>query len=152
MEAVSRAKFKFFDVTPLGQLMNRFSKDLEAVDQEVAPIAIGVIGCALGIVVTVALIAFITPGFLIAGVFITIAYWLVGSFYLRASRDLKRLEAVQRSPLFQQFSETLSGMTTIRAYGDERRFIRENLTKINTQSRPFIYMWACNRWLSFRTD
>ncbi|KAM0276550.1 hypothetical protein ACHAQH_006651 [Verticillium albo-atrum] len=152
MDAVSRAKFKFFDVTPLGQLMNRFSKDLEAVDQEVAPIAIGVIGCALGIVVTVALIAYITPGFLIAGVFITIAYWLVGSFYLRASRDLKRLEAVQRSPLFQQFSETLSGMTTIRAYGDERRFIRENLTKINTQSRPFIYMWACNRWLSFRTD
>ncbi|KAL2754907.1 hypothetical protein ACRALDRAFT_1043623 [Sodiomyces alcalophilus JCM 7366] len=152
MESVSRAKFKFFDVTPLGQIMNRFSKDLEAVDQEVAPIAIGVISCALGIVVTVVLIAIITPGFLIAGVFITVAYWLVGSFYIRASRDLKRLESVQRSPLFQQFGETLSGMTTIRAYGAERRFIRENLAKINTQARPFIYLWACNRWLSFRTD
>jgi ABC-type multidrug transport system fused ATPase/permease subunit len=152
MDAVCRAKFKFFDVTPLGQLMNRFSKDLEAVDQEVAPIAIGVMGCALGIVVTVVLIAYITPGFLIAGVFITAAYCFVGIFYLRASRDLKRLESVQRSPLFQQFGETLSGMTTIRAYADERRFIRENLTKINTQSRPFIYLWACNRWLAFRTD
>ncbi|KAH7368831.1 ATP-dependent bile acid permease [Plectosphaerella cucumerina] len=152
MTAVSRAKFKFFDVTPLGQLMNRFSKDLEAVDQEVAPIAIGVLSCALAIVVTVVLIASITPGFLIAGIFITGAYWLVGLFYLRASRDLKRLESVQRSPLFQQFGETLSGMTTIRAYGDERRFIRENLHKINTQSRPFIYLWACNRWLAFRTD
>ncbi|KAF6803445.1 ATP-dependent bile acid permease [Colletotrichum musicola] len=150
--SVSRAKFKFFDVTPLGQLMNRFSKDLEAVDQEVAPIAIGVFGCALGILVTVVLISYITPGFLIAGVFITAAYWYVGSFYLRASRDLKRLESVQRSPLFQQFGETLSGMTTIRAYGDERRFIRENLNKINVQSRPFIYLWAANRWLAFRTD
>ncbi|KAJ0387812.1 hypothetical protein COL922a_001647 [Colletotrichum nupharicola] len=149
---VSRAKFKFFDVTPLGQLMNRFSKDLEAVDQEVAPIAIGVFGCALGILVTVVLITVITPGFLVAGVFITAAYWFVGSFYLRASRDLKRLESVQRSPLFQQFGETLSGMTTIRAYGDERRFIRENLTKINVQARPFIYLWAANRWLAFRTD
>ncbi|KAL0943633.1 ATP-dependent bile acid permease [Colletotrichum truncatum] len=149
---VSRAKFKFFDVTPLGQLMNRFSKDLEAVDQEVAPIAIGVFGCALGIIVTVVLITAITPGFLVAGVFITAAYWFVGSFYLRASRDLKRLESVQRSPLFQQFGETLSGMTTIRAYGDERRFIRENLTKINVQARPFIYLWAANRWLAFRTD
>ncbi|WYZ38528.1 hypothetical protein EsH8_III_000442 [Colletotrichum jinshuiense] len=149
---VSRAKFKFFDVTPLGQLMNRFSKDLEAVDQEVAPIAIGVFGCALGILVTVVLISIITPGFLIAGVFITAAYWFVGAFYLRASRDLKRLESVQRSPLFQQFGETLSGMTTIRAYGDERRFIRENLSKINVQSRPFIYLWAANRWLAFRTD
>ncbi|KAK0368022.1 ABC transporter [Colletotrichum tamarilloi] len=149
---VSRAKFKFFDVTPLGQLMNRFSKDLEAVDQEVAPIAIGVFGCALGILVTVVLITIITPGFLIAGVFITAAYYFVGAFYLRASRDLKRLESVQRSPLFQQFGETLSGMTTIRAYGDERRFIRENLSKINVQARPFIYLWAANRWLAFRTD
>lgn len=152
MSAVARAKFKFFDVTPLGQLMNRFSKDLEAIDQEVAPVAIGVMSCAVGIVITVVLIAAITPGFLVAGVFITGLYILVGMFYLRASRDLKRLESVNRSPLFQQFGETLSGVTTIRAYGDERRFIRENLTRINTQARPFIFLWAANRWLAFRTD
>lgn len=152
MRSVSRAQFKFFDVTPLGQIMNRFSKDLEAVDQEIAPIAISVLFCALGIVITVAIISVVTPLFLIAGVFITIIFWFVGSLYLNTSRDLKRLESVQRSPLFQQFGETLSGMTTIRAYGDERRFIRENLNKINTQSRPFIYLWACNRWLAFRCD
>ncbi|KAL1841897.1 hypothetical protein VTJ49DRAFT_6419 [Mycothermus thermophilus] len=152
MSSVTGAKFKFFDVTPLGQMMNRFSKDLEAVDQEVAPIAIGVLSCGLGIIVTVVLIAYITPAFLIAGVFITLAYVLLGQFYLHASRDLKRLESVERSPLFQQFGETLSGITTIRAYGDERRFIRDNLARINTQLRPFIYLWAANRWLAFRTD
>ncbi|KAF5131162.1 ATP-dependent bile acid permease [Metarhizium anisopliae] len=152
MGAVTRAKFKFFDVTPLGQLMNRFSKDLEAVDQEIAATAIGVMSCALSLIVTVVLIAVITPGFLIAAVFIGGIFYFVATFYLRASRDLKRLESVQRSPLFQQFGETLSGMTTIRAYGDERRFIRDNLAKVNTQSRPFIYLWACNRWLSFRAD
>ncbi|KAL2197749.1 hypothetical protein P885DRAFT_35250 [Corynascus similis CBS 632.67] len=152
MNAVTGAKFKFFDVTPLGQMMNRFSKDLEAVDQEVAPIAIGVMSCALGIIVTVILIAYVTPMFLIAGVFIALAYVFLGQFYLHASRDLKRLESVERSPLFQQFGETLSGVTTIRAYGDERRFIRDNLARINTQLRPFIYLWAANRWLSFRTD
>lgn len=152
MSAVTRAKFKFFDVTPLGQLMNRFSKDLEAVDQEISPTAIGVMSCALSLVVTVVLIAYITPGFLIAAVFIAGLFYLVATFYLRASRDLKRLESVQRSPLFQQFGETISGMTTIRAYGEERRFIRDNLAKVNTQSRPFIYLWACNRWLAFRAD
>lgn len=152
MSAVSRAKFKFFDVTPLGQLMNRFSKDLEAVDQEIAATAIGVMSCALSLVVTVVLIAFITPAFLIAAVFIAAIFYFVATFYLRSSRDLKRLESVQRSPLFQQFGETLSGMTTIRAYGDERRFIRDNLSKVNTQSRPFLYLWACNRWLAFRAD
>jgi ABC-type multidrug transport system fused ATPase/permease subunit len=152
MESVTRAKFKFFDVTPLGQLMNRFSKDLEAVDQEVAPIAIGVMSCALAIAVTVALITAITPGFLGAAIVISAMYFFVGKFYLRSSRDLKRLESVQRSPLFQQFGETLSGITTIRAYGDERRFIRDNMMRINTHSRPFIYLWAANRWLAFRID
>ncbi|KAL5612887.1 hypothetical protein BROUX41_004035 [Berkeleyomyces rouxiae] len=152
IESVTRAKFKFFDVTPLGQIMNRFSKDLEAIDQEIAPIALSVAGCALGIIITIVLIASITPLFLVAAFFITLLFLAVGVLYINASRDLKRLESVQRSPLFQQFGETLSGMTTIRAYGDERRFIRENLTKINTQSRPFIYLWACNRWLALRSD
>ena len=152
ISAVTRARFKFFDVTPLGQLMNRFSKDLEAVDQEIAPVAIGVMSCALSLVVTVVLIAIITPAFLIAAVFIFVLFYLVAAFYLRASRDLKRLESVQRSPIFQQFGETLGGMTTIRAYGEERRFIRDNLAKINSQSRPFIFLWACNRWLAFRAD
>ncbi|CAN8095760.1 unnamed protein product [Discula destructiva] len=152
MTAVTKAKFKFFDVTPLGQIMNRFSKDMEGVDQEVAPVAIGVMTCALGIAVTIILIASVTPGFLVAGFFITAAYFFLGKFYLASSRDLKRLESVQRSPLFQQFGETLSGVTTIRAYGDERRFVRENLAKINAQLRPFIYLWAANRWLAFRTD
>jgi ABC-type multidrug transport system fused ATPase/permease subunit len=43
-------------------------------------------------------------------------------------------------------------MTTIRAYGDERRFIRENEHRVNTHSRPFLYSWAANRWLAFRVD
>ncbi|OAR00271.1 hypothetical protein LLEC1_03401 [Akanthomyces lecanii] len=152
LSSVMRARFKFFDVTPLGQIVNRFSKDLEAVDQDIAPTAIGVLACALSLIVTVVLIAAITPGFLIAAVFIAILFYGVSVFYLRASRDLKRLESVQRSPLFQQFGETLSGMTTIRAYGVERRFIRENLDKVNTANRPFIYLWALNRWLAFRAD
>ncbi|KAF2184709.1 ATP-dependent bile acid permease-like protein [Zopfia rhizophila CBS 207.26] len=152
IQAITHAKFRFFDQTPLGQLMNRFSKDIESVDQEVAPVAIGVVHCLASIITIVILISVITPGFLIAGTFITILYTLIGRFYLNSSRDLKRLESVHRSPLYQQFGETLSGMTTIRAYGDERRFIRENLNRINTQHRPFIYLWAANRWLAFRVD
>lgn len=77
--------------------------------------------------------------------------WSV-KFYLKSSVDLKRLESVQRSPLFQQFGETLTGITTIRAYGDEKRFIRDNMLRVNTHNRPFIYLWAANRWLAFRID
>lgn len=150
--SVTRAKFKFFDSTPLGQLMNRFSKDLEAIDQEVASIAIGVLGCLSTVLCIVILISIITPRFLIAALFISVIYYAIGKFYLSSSTDLKRLESVQRSPLYQQFGETLSGVTTIRAYGDERRFIRDNQHRIDTHNRPFIYLWAANRWLALRID
>ncbi|KAF2858147.1 hypothetical protein K470DRAFT_260069 [Piedraia hortae CBS 480.64] len=152
MERITHAKFRFFDSTPLGQIMNRFSKDIEALDQEVAPVATGVVHCLASIITIIVLISIITPGFLIAAVFITILYFVIGRLYINSSRDLKRLESVQRSPLYQQFGETLTGMTTIRAYGDEQRFIRKNLEQINTHSRPFIYLWGTNRWLAFRVD
>jgi len=152
LNSVSRAKFRFFDSTPLGQLINRFSKDIEAVDQEVAPVAVGMLHCLASVFTIVVLISVITPGFLIAGIFISAIYFAIGKFYIRSSRDLKRLESVQRSPLYQQFGETLSGITTIRAYGDERRFIRDNQNRVNTHNRPFIYLWAANRWLALRVD
>lgn len=152
LNSVTRAKLQFFDTTPLGQLMNRFSKDIEAVDQDVAPIAVGVLGCLFSLITIVVLISAITPAFLVAGLFITIIYFAIGQFYLRSSRDLKRLESVQRSPLYQQFGETLSGIVTIRAYGDEKRFIRDSQNRVDTHNRPFIYLWAANRWLALRVD
>ena len=152
LEAVTRAKLQFFDTTPLGQLMNRFSKDIEAIDQDVSPVAVGVLGCLASLISIVVLICVITPGFLIAGFFITLVYWAIGAFYIRSSRDLKRLESVQRSPIYQHFGETLSGVVTIRAYGDERRFIRDNQHRVDTHNRPFIYLWAANRWLALRVD
>lgn len=152
LDSVTRAKLQFFDTTPLGQLMNRFSKDIEAIDQDVSPVAVGVLGCLASLISIVVLISVITPRFLIAGFFITLIYFAIGQFYLRSSRDLKRLESIQRSPIYQQFGETLSGVVTIRAYGDERRFIRDNQSRVDAHNRPFIYLWATNRWLALRVD
>lgn len=152
LKAVMHAKFRFFDSTPLGQLMNRFSKDVESVDQEVAPVAIGMLHSLASVIMIVILISVITPGFLIAGIFITLVYTALGAIYLNSSRDLKRLESVQRSPLYQQFGETLNGIVTIRAYGDGPRFIVDNHRRINSYNRPHLYLWASNRWLALRVD
>ncbi|KAL2853551.1 hypothetical protein BJX68DRAFT_43957 [Aspergillus pseudodeflectus] len=152
LNTVMHAKFRFFDSTPLGQLMNRFSKDIEAIDQEVAPVAIGMLHSLASVIMIVILISIITPGFLIAAVFIGMVYFALGAVYLNASRDMKRLESVQRSPLYQQFGETLNGIVTIRAYGDGPRFIVDNHRRINSYNRPHIYLWAANRWLAFRVD
>lgn len=152
LESILRAKFRFFDSTPLGQMTNRFSKDIQQIDQELAPVAVGMIHCAASVLVIVILISSILPGFLIPGFFIGLMYLATGMFYIRSSRDLKRIESVQRSPLFQHFGETLTGVVTIRAYGDEARFMQDSHHRVNTHNRPFIYLWATNRWLAFRMD
>ncbi|CCD26193.1 putative ATP-binding cassette multidrug transporter VMR1 NDAI_0H00190 [Naumovozyma dairenensis CBS 421] len=152
LHTVLHSKLRFFDATPIGRIMNRFSKDIEAVDQELTPYLEAAFYCLVECVSTMLLIAFITPQFLILAIFIGFLYYLVGYFYMAASRELKRFESVTKSPIYQHFSETLVGIVTIRAYGDEKRFMLENLHKIDENNKPFFYLWAFNRWLSFRID
>lgn len=149
---VLSAKLRFFDKTPQGRIMNRFSKDIESVDQELTPVAEGVFICVVQCVSVLVLIVFITPGFLIFGLIIAFLYYLVGIFYLSLSRELKRFESITKSPIHQHFSESLNGVATIRAYGVESRFMKQNLNAIDENNRPFFYLWVANRWLSFRIE
>lgn len=152
LDAVMRAKFTFFDRTPLGRVMNRFSKDIESIDQEIASFSIGLLECAFQIITAVIFISVVTPGFLIAVIVVIILYFIVGGLYISSSRDLKRLESTQRSPLYQQFGETISGIITIRAFKDEARFLEENQRRVDEYNRPYIYLWATNQWLALRLD
>ncbi|KAJ1567639.1 hypothetical protein HK096_009230 [Nowakowskiella sp. JEL0078] len=65
---------------------------------------------------------------------------------------MQRLESVSNSPIYALFSETLNGVTTIRAYGHQSRFMAENTKKVNTNHRFYFYLWVSNRWLCLRTD
>ncbi|KAI5960459.1 YBT1 [Candida pseudojiufengensis] len=152
LKTILRAKLRFFDKTPLGRIMNRFSKDIESVDQEVTPFAEGAFICLVQCISTLILVSFITPGFLFFAVIISFLYYLVGYFYLTLSRELKRFESITKSPIHQHFSESLNGVATIRAYGIESRFMKQNLQAIDNNNRPFFYLWVANRWLSFRID
>ncbi|XBW38321.1 hypothetical protein QEN19_003910 [Hanseniaspora menglaensis] len=152
LDNVMFSKLRFFDTTPIGRIMNRFSKDIESVDQDLAPFVEGSFNCLVQCISTIILIAWITPTFLIGAFIIGSLYYALGYFYTCGSRELKRYESITRSPIMQHFSETLVGVSTIRAYGDERRFIKENLKKIDTNNRPFFYLWVANRWLSARID
>ena len=152
LQNIMRATFGFFDKTPIGQITNRFSKDLDTIDNDILLVASGVLQSIFGLVMIIALISAITPGFFLPATILTLLYFGIGFIYIRSSRDLKRIESAQRSPIYQQFGETLSGVTTIRAYGDETRFAQENATRVNNYNRPFIYLWATNRWLALRVD
>ncbi|SCU77356.1 LAME_0A00826g1_1 [Lachancea meyersii CBS 8951] len=152
LKRVLYAKLRFFDSTPIGRIMNRFSKDLEAVDQELTPYVEGAFVSLIQCVTTVLLIAYITPGFFFVALLVGLMYYFVAYFYMVGSRELKRFESMSRSPIHQHFSETLVGISTIRAFGDERRFMEANLQKIDENNKPFFYLWVANRWLAFRVD
>ncbi|EGV63978.1 Transporter of the ATP-binding cassette (ABC) [Yamadazyma tenuis] len=152
LTTVLGAKLRFFDKTPIGRIMNRFSKDIEAVDQELTPFAEYAFICLVQCVSTLFLITFITPGFLFFAFLISFIYYVIGLLYISLSRELKRYESISKSPIHQHFSESLAGIATIRAYGVESRFMKQNLSKIDTNNKPFFYIWVANRWLSLRVD
>ncbi|KAI8092836.1 uncharacterized protein BX664DRAFT_357339 [Halteromyces radiatus] len=152
LDRILRAKVRFFDTTPMGRIVNRFSSDLETIDQEVSPQLSFLMFSVVSTVMVVIVVTAVTPAFLVPGFFISILYWFIGIYYLRTSRDLKRLNAISRSPIYTQFNESVNGVATIRAFGCQERFILENFNKVDNNNRPFIWMWATNRWLHCRVE
>lgn len=79
-------------------------------------------------------------------------YYRLAYGYLEAGRDLRRMEAVAKSPVFQSFSELLEGIVTVRAFSAESRFLDGVFTKIDTMNKMWWAFWMTNRWLLFRFD
>lgn len=146
------APVRFYDQTPNGRIMNRLSTDMETIDQDVPS---GLMFFTLELFATASVIVAIAialPAFLIAGVFISLAYVLLGWLYISSSRELKRIEAITRSPVYSLVGESLMGVTSIRAYSDSSRFTSKLFNLIDDTNRPFFVLWLTNRWLSIRSD
>ncbi|KAF9211230.1 hypothetical protein BGZ59_008367 [Podila verticillata] len=150
--AVVRAPLRFFDTTPVGRIMNRFSKDFETVDGSIANNCAQLLSLIMSVSSIIVVLSFITPLFVVVAALISIAYLAVGKKYIDTSRELKRLHSVSRSPIFSTFGETLAGVATIRAFSEQSRFMADLLDKIDHSNRPFYFLWIANRWLSVRSD
>lgn len=152
LRALTRARFQFYDSTPLGQILNRLSRDMEVIDQELASILLGYQHAAFSVLTILVILCVISPTFILPGLLILPIFFAIGKLYIDTSRDLKRLESVQRSPLYQHFEESLNGIVTIRAYNHEKRFLDEARNRLDNHSKAYFYLWAANAWLAFRVD
>ena len=122
---VLQAQLLFFDINPAGRILNRFSKDIGAID-ELLPKMFLLATQLLLFVFTAALVPSFTNfwlGFFTLPIFMIFAY--LARYYLKTSRDLKRLESICRSPVFSHFSETMAGLDTIRTRKKERDYINK---------------------------
>ena len=93
-----------------------------------------------------------TPTFVVLILPFAGIYYYIQRYYLRTSRELKRLESVTRSPVYSHFQESLGGISTIRAYEQEDRFIHENTWRIDFNTRAYFPLVSANRWLAVRLE
>lgn len=150
LHRVFRAPLRFFDTTPIGRILNRFSKDFETIDSNIPNDFMNFVTEWIIIISSVLTVSAVLPVFLIPMLIVAILNVYIGAMFISTSRELKRMDSVTRSPLFSNFTETIVGVATIRAFGATRKFLQDMLKYIDTNARPYYYTWTINRYISVR--
>uniref|UniRef100_A0A3Q2T544 ATP-binding cassette, sub-family C (CFTR/MRP), member 9 n=1 Tax=Fundulus heteroclitus TaxID=8078 RepID=A0A3Q2T544_FUNHE len=152
LNKIIHAPIRFFDVTPLGQILNRFSADTNIIDQHIPPTLESLTRSTLLCLSAIGVIASITPAFLVALVPLAVAFYFIQKYFRVASKDLQDLDDSTQLPLLCHFSETAEGLTTIRAFRHEAKFKQRMLELTDTNNTAYLFLSAANRWLEVRTD
>ncbi|XP_068451746.1 ATP-binding cassette sub-family C member 10 [Clinocottus analis] len=150
LERVLKATVSFFDTTPMGRILNRFSSDVYAVDDSL-PFTLNILlANAFGLLGLLLVISYGLPWVLALLLPLALLYHRTQRFYRHTSRELKRLCSVTLSPVYSHFSETLTGLGTIRASGNAARFEEELARRLERNQRCLFLSNAAVQWLSIR--
>nr|APD26530.1 ATP-binding cassette transporter subfamily C member 1 X7 protein [Brachionus koreanus] len=152
LHSVLRGNLRFFETTPIGRIVNRFTKDVEATEESIPYSIKSLIECSLSLLSTVTIISTSTPIFLLALLPISIFYIFVQRYFVPSNRQLKRLQAATKSPIFSHFSECQAGVSTIRAYDAQNRFIKIMQENIDEYLVHYYCNTVSNRWLALRLE
>lgn len=146
------APVSFFDTTPLGRIMNRFSRDMDTVDNQLPDSLRSLLtmgGLALSSLFLIGITSWTSiPAILL----LSILYVHIQRAYRASSRELKRLDSLARSPLYAQFSEALGGLATIRAFRAQSRFAAAHYAAADAHNRPYFLQQSIQRWLGVRLE
>ena len=152
MESTLRAPVSFFDTTPTGRILNRFSKDVDVMDNSLTD-AIRMYFFSLAMIVSVFILTIVYFHYFAIALFpLSIGFVFAASYYRASAREVKRHEAVLRSVVYAKFGEALTGVACIRAYGLRDRFIAEIHKAIDGMNSAYFITFANQRWLSLRVD
>lgn len=152
MQKILHAPMSYIDTTPLGRIMNRFTKDTDALDNETGEQIRLFLHPAAFVCGIIILCIIYLPWFAIAVPPLAVVFVCVTNYYQSSSREVKRLEAVKRSFVYNNFNEVLSGMSTIKAYQASERFINKNDTLLDKMNEAYFVVIANQRWISIHLD
>jgi ABC-type multidrug transport system fused ATPase/permease subunit len=147
-----KSTMAFFESTPSGRILNLFSRDIETIERAIPDSLRKFLIYFFQIVSTLVIITVATPLFLVGLFPIAFIYLYVRRYFVASLRQLKRMDSVSKSPILSHFSESLTGLSTIRAYKVENRFRQEMEQKIDENLMFYFPNNIANRWLSLRLD
>ena len=149
---IMRSGMAFFETTPIGRIVNRFSKDMDSIDIWLMDGFLFFFVVFLQILGAIIMIELSLNYFLCIALPLFAVFFVLQRFYIATSRQLRRLDSTTRSPIYSQFSESLSGVSTIRSYGASERFEMESDSRIDMNQTCSFSTWVTNRWLSTRVQ
>ena len=150
--SILRSNMEFFESTPIGRIINRFSKDVEAVERSIPDSFRMLSRCFFHVLFTMLVVVYSTPWFTFTLVPMVIVYVFVQRYFVASMRQLKRLESASKSPIFSHFSESLNGASTIRAYKVEKRFVKKFADHVDENLLYYFPNNISNRWLALRLE
>ncbi|XP_009863211.1 PREDICTED: multidrug resistance-associated protein 1-like, partial [Apaloderma vittatum] len=152
LDNVLHLPLQHFETNPVGQIINRFTKDLFIVDVRFHYYLRTWLNCTLDVIGTILVITSASPLFIVVVIPLGYIYFTIQRYYIASSRQIRRLAGASHSPVISHFSETLVGRSTIRAFGHQERFIRKNNDVVYENLVYFYNNVISNRWLSVRLE
>ncbi|XP_074775010.1 ATP-binding cassette sub-family C member 6 isoform X2 [Athene noctua] len=145
---VARSPMVFFEQTPIGNLLNRFSREMDAIDSVIPDKLKSLLGFLFNLLEIYLVIIVTTPRAAMAIVPLTVLYAVFQHFYVITSCQLRRIDASSRSPIYSHISETFQGSSVIRAYKDQERFILKSNFLVDENQRICFPGAVADRWLA----
>uniref|UniRef100_A0A2K6RZG7 Multidrug resistance-associated protein 1-like n=1 Tax=Saimiri boliviensis boliviensis TaxID=39432 RepID=A0A2K6RZG7_SAIBB len=143
---------QFFETNSTGQIISRFTKDIFILDMRLHYYLRLWLNCTLEVIGTILVIVGALPLFILGIIPVVFFYFSIQRYHVASSRQIRRLRGASSSPVISHFSETLSGLSTIRAFGHEQRFIQQNKEVVNENLVCFYNNVISDRWLSVRLE
>ncbi|CCE61636.1 hypothetical protein TPHA_0A05620 [Tetrapisispora phaffii CBS 4417] len=152
LKRIIHTPMSFMDTTPIGRILNRFTKDTDSLDNElIENVRLTVSQFANIVGVCVMCIVYL-PWFAIAVPFLVFIFVFIQNHYQSAGREIKRLEAIQRSFVYNNFNEILGGMDTIKFYKSEERYIAKSDYLIDKMNEAGYLTVCVQRWVAILVD
>ncbi|TDZ53945.1 ABC transporter gloK [Colletotrichum trifolii] len=144
-----QATFRILSKVDSGELLNRFSEDMQLLDMDLPTAMVNASATAVTVVVKVAILAVFSQYLGITLPFLAIMLYFLQRFYLQTSRQVRLLGIEAKAPLYTHFSESVAGSATIRAFQWQSQYQNRNYDHIDTSQRPAYVQFCIQTWLAF---